>query len=68
MDSEFELARQECARVAEARGIPTEKIVSDITELSEHGVRGRRAGVALHDHYHPDARPKHVNVSGILSE
>ena len=63
-----EIAWEHCHRVGEAIGKSESVIREDIDVLHGHGVRGKEAGVALHEHYHPERhRPTRVNVEGILN-
>lgn len=67
-DERKRIAWEHCHQVGEAIGKSEDAIREDIDTLHSHGVRGKEAGWALHEHYHPKRhQPTRVNVKGILN-
>ena len=67
-DERKQIAWEHCRQTGEAIGKTKGEIREDIDVLHKHGVRGKEAGVALQEHYHPERhQPTRVNVQGILS-
>ena len=67
LDERKQIAWEHCRRTGKAIGKSEDIIREDIDTLHKHGVRGKEAGWALHEHYHPERhQPTRVNVQGIL--